>query len=109
MAQSLVKIYLHVIFSTKNRQPLLKDAWRDDLFQVLGGTVNQVGCQSLIVGGVVDHVHMLFQLGRTITIADVLRRCKHASSMWINENHRDQMPFNGQSGYGAFFSEPVEC
>ena len=102
MGQSLIKIYVHVVFSTKNRQPLLKDAWRDELFQVLGGTANQIGCQSLIVGGVADHVHMLFQLGKTITPADILRRCKHASSMWINETHRDHVPFHWQSGYGAF-------
>src|SRR5439155_11506717 len=62
MPQSLAKVYLHVIFSTKNRAPLLADEWRDELFNVLGGTANNLDCQSLIVGGVADHVHMLFQL-----------------------------------------------
>jgi len=45
------EMYLHVIFSTKNRAPILADDWREDLFRVLGGTANNLGCQSLIVGG----------------------------------------------------------
>ena len=69
MPQSLAKVYLHAVFSTKNREPLLADGWRDELFCVLGGATNNLGCQSLIVGGVADHVHLLFQLGRTIAIA----------------------------------------
>ena len=56
MAQSLAKVYLHVIFSTKHREPLLLDDWRDELFRVMGGTANNLGCQSLIVGGIEDHV-----------------------------------------------------
>ena len=72
MPQSLAKVYLHAIFSTKNREPLLADDWREELFSVLGGTANNLGCQSLIAGGVADHVHILFRLGRTITIADAI-------------------------------------
>jgi hypothetical protein len=49
MPQSLAKIYLHVIFSTKNREPLIADSWRDEPFHVLGGTINNLDCQSLIV------------------------------------------------------------
>jgi hypothetical protein len=52
MAQSLAKVYLHAIFSTKDRAPILADDWRDELFHVLGGTANNLGCQSLIAGGV---------------------------------------------------------
>jgi putative transposase len=54
------------MFSTKNREPRLAGEWRDELFRVLGGAANNLGCQSLIVGGVGDHVHRLIQLGRTI-------------------------------------------
>ena len=102
MAQSLAKVYLHVIFSTKNREPVLLDAWRDELFDVLGGTANNLGCQSLIVGGVADHVHMLFQLGRTITIADAVGKIKSTSSLWVNQTHRGTVLFHWQSGYGVF-------
>jgi hypothetical protein len=55
---------------------LLDDEWREELFRVTGGTVNRLGCQSLIVGGVADHVHLLFQLSRTITIGDTVGKIK---------------------------------
>ncbi|QEL15167.1 transposase [Limnoglobus roseus] len=60
MAQSLAKIYVHAVFSTHNRQPLIADPWREELFQLLSGAANNAGCQALIVGGVADHVHLLF-------------------------------------------------
>ena len=102
MAQSLAKVYLHLIFSTKNREPVLVDEWRDDLFHVLGGLANNLGCQSLIVGGVVDHVHMMFQLGRTITIADAVGVIKSSSSAWVNQSHVLPAVFQWQGGYAAF-------
>jgi REP element-mobilizing transposase RayT len=102
MPQSLAKVYLHVIFSTKNREPVLLDDWRDELFRVIGGTANNLGCQSLIVGGTVDHVHMLFQLGRTITMADAIGKIKSTSSAWVNQNHLRAIPFHWQAGYAVF-------
>lgn len=102
VAQSLAKVYLHVIFSTKNRTPRLADDWREELFQVLGGTANNLGCQSLIVGGVADHVHMLLQLGRTITIADAVGKIKSTSSNWVNQTRRLADEFHWQAGYAAF-------
>lgn len=102
MPQSLAKVYLHVIFSTKNREPVLADEWRDELFHVLGGATNNLGCQSLIVGGVADHVHLLFQLGRTISIADATGKIKSTSSAWVNQTRGLAMPFQWQAGYAAF-------
>jgi REP-associated tyrosine transposase len=100
--QSLAKVYVHAIFSTKNREPLLLDEWREELFCVMGGAANNLGCQSLIVGGMPDHVHLLFQLGRTITIADAIGKIKSTSSLWINEKHVVAAKFQWQAGYGAF-------
>lgn len=102
MPQSLAKVYLHVIFSTKNREPVLLDEWRDELFRVMGGTANNLGCQALIVGGTIDHVHLLFQLGRTITIADTIGKIKSTWSAWVNQNHAPAAPFHWQAGYAAF-------
>ena len=102
MPQSLSKVYLHVVFSTKNREPILADEWRDELFKVLGGAANNLGCQSLIVGGVLDHVHLLFQLGRTITIADAVGKIKSTSPAWINQNCGLPEQFHWQAGYAAF-------
>jgi REP element-mobilizing transposase RayT len=88
------------VYSTKNREPLLADDWREELFLVTGGTVNNLGCQSLIVGGVADHVHLLFQLARTITIADAIGKIKSTTSLWVNEQH---IPgFHWQAGYAIF-------
>jgi putative transposase len=102
MPQSFAKVYLHAIFSTKNRESLLAGAWRDELYNVLGGTVNNLGCQSLLVGGVEDHVHMLFQLGRTVKIADAIGNTKSTSSSWVNQTRALVEPFHWQAGYAAF-------
>jgi len=102
VSQSLAKVYLHVVFSTKHREPILADSWREELFSVLGGITNNIGCQSLLVGGVNDHVHMLFQLGRTITIADAVGRIKSNSSAWVNQTRELASAFHWQAGYGAF-------
>ena len=102
MPQSLVKVYLHAIFSTENREPVLADEWRDELCEVLGGTANNLGCQSLIVGDVADHVHMLFQLSRTISIADAIGKIKSTSSAWVNQTRGMSAPFHWQGGYAIF-------
>jgi putative transposase len=102
MAQSLSKVYIHLVFSTKDRIPLLADTWRDDLFHVLGGCANKLGCQSLIVGGIADHVHMLFQLARTISLADAVGTIKSNSSAWINQTRGLTTHFQWQGGYAAF-------
>jgi putative transposase len=102
MAQSLAKVYLHLIFSTKSREPIIADEWRDELFRVLGGETNNIGCQSLVVGGVADHVHVLFQLSRTITIASAVKTIKASSSAWVNQTRGLPIEFHWQAGYAVF-------
>lgn len=102
MPQSLAKVYVHVVFSTKGREPLIADSWRDELFHILGGTANNLGCQSLIVGGVADHVHMLIVLGRTITVADAVGKIKSTSSAWVNQTRGLVGQFHWQGGYAVF-------
>src|SRR4051812_8520892 len=97
MPQSLAKVYVHVVFSTKNREPVLADTWRDELFSVIGGTANNLGCQSMIVGGIADHVHVLLQLARTVTLADAVGKIKSVSSSWIHQHH--EIKFHWQAGY----------
>jgi REP element-mobilizing transposase RayT len=93
---------LHAVFSTKNRQPSLAPTWREELFQVLGGLTNTLGCQSLVGGGVEDHIHTLFVLSRTATISDVMKTIKSSSSAWVNEKHSSKTPFHWQAGDAAF-------
>jgi putative transposase len=100
--QSFGAMYTHAIFSTKHREPTILDPWREELFRVLGGLVNQSGSQSLLVGGVGDHVHLLFRLSRTVTVADTMLAIKKASSAWVNRRADRVAQFHWQAGYGAF-------
>ena len=102
MSQSLAKVYIHAVFSTKNREPILADEWREELFNVLGGAANNLGCQSMTVGGVADHIHMLFQLGRSIAIADAVSKIKSTSSLWVGQTRGFPTAFHWQGGYAAF-------
>ncbi len=100
MPQSLSAIYIHVIFSTKDRAPLIPDDMTDDLHSYLGGTTRGETCISLAIGGMPDHVHLLVSLSRQISIADLVRTVKAASSGWMHDRgHKD---FQWQAGYGAF-------
>ncbi len=83
MSQSLSQIYLHIVYSTKQRKPFLKgDALLSEVHAYLATTVANLGCPALIVGGVEDHVHLLCRFGRGITVADFIRDQKRASSSW---------------------------
>lgn len=105
--QSLAQIYLHIIYSTKDRRPFLQDvSLREDLHAYLAGTCNNLDCPAIEVGGVQDHVHVLCRLGRTITVADLLRELKRESSKWVKEQSRELQAFAWQTGYGAFSVSP---
>ena len=102
MAQTTAKVYIHPIFSTKNHDPILAESWRDELFRVLSGTLNILGCHCQIVGGVADHVHILFQLDGSVAITSAIEKIKWTSSEWINQTRGLRFPFNWQAGYAAF-------
>ncbi len=103
MPQSLAKVLVHTIFSTKERRPFLRnDALRAEMHCYLGGILNQLDCEPMIVGGVEDHVHLLFRLSRTRSIAEVVKETKRGSSLWIKERDAAMQDFAWQSGYGAF-------
>ena len=103
MPQSLAQVYLHIVFSTKDRHPFLNDPdLRDELHKYLGGTANKLNCQVVRVGGVADHVHILCRLDRTITIADLVKELKRESSQWLKPKGPELANFYWQKGYGAF-------
>ena len=107
MSQSLAQIYVHIVYSTKDRRPFLHDqSIRDELHRYLGGTCNNLDCPVLCVGGVADHVHILCRLGRTIAIADLVKELKRDSSKWLKEKSPDLADFYWQNGYGAFSISP---
>ncbi len=107
MPQSLAQVYLHLIWSTKHRRPFLIDREeRGKMHAYLAGTCHNLKCPSLIVGGVEDHVHILCRFGRTITIADLIRDLKRASSGWSKSLSPTLKEFDWQDGYGAFSISP---
>jgi len=74
MPQSLSSVYLHVVFSTKDRFPFLSDPLvRQEVHSFLGGIAKNLGCPPLLVGGIADHVHVLLRLGRTVSQADLVK------------------------------------
>ena len=103
MPQSLAKILVHAVFSTKHRDPFLRDlALRDETHRYLGGILKRLDCQPIIVGGVEDHVHLLCVLARTVPAAEMVKEVKRGSSLWIKEKGPEQKDFAWQGGYGAF-------
>lgn len=107
MPQSLSCVYLHLVFSTKNRQPFLRDPnLRQEMHAYLGGISKTLECPPLIMGGVEDHVHLLCRMSRTITQADLVKELKRVSNIWIKQRDSDSSEFTWQSGYGAFSVSP---
>ena len=103
MAQSLAKILIHSVFSTKDRRPLLRDkTLRDELHNYIGGILNKLDCQPVIVGGVEDHMHLLCALSRTCQASDMIKEVKRGSSLWLKAKSMDLHDFSWQSGYGIF-------
>ena len=102
MPQSLSAAYIHLVFSTKHRQPFLREkSMREDLHAFLGGTSKTLECPPLIVGGVEDHVHLLARFGRTITQAEWVKELKRVSNLWLKEE--GGIPnFEWQAGYSDF-------
>ncbi|NLG18168.1 MAG: IS200/IS605 family transposase [Fibrobacter sp.] len=100
MPQSLSRVLLHFVFSTKNRRPIINKEIQGQLHAYLTGILKNLNCPSLQTGGTEDHVHILCSLSRTIAISDVLEEIKKSSSKWMKT--REIQEFSWQNGYGAF-------
>jgi putative transposase len=108
MGSTFLSLHYHIVFSTKNREPLIDSSWRSDLHEYLGGTVRGLGGQPEGVGGVADHVHLLVGLRATHCLADFMRELKKASSIWVQD--KIQLPeFYWQEGYSAFTVSATAC
>ena len=102
MPQSLSRLLVHLVFSTKNREPFFSPALQPKLHAYLAATCDNLDCRSLRVGGVADHVHLLFGLARTRALSDLVQSIKTSSSKWIKEQGSEMSAFHWQAGYGAF-------
>jgi REP element-mobilizing transposase RayT len=103
MPQSHAQVWLHIIFSTKDRRPFLqKETFRTEMFRMLAHHVKESKCTSASVGGYSDHVHLLLGLSRTLTIAKLVEDVKTETSKWAKHHKDGSSVFSWQSGYGAF-------
>jgi putative transposase len=109
MPDTYTKVRYHLVFSTKNRAPLITDEVREELYAYLGGILRGNGGILLVVGGMQDHVHLLEGWKASISLSKMMQLIKANSSKWMNERpDMTQGSFAWQAGYGAFFGECVE-
>jgi putative transposase len=103
MPQSLSVVYLHVVFSTKDRRPFLRDGQiREALHAYMSGVSHRLDCPTLLAGGMEDHVHLLARFGRTVTQAEWVKELKRVTSVWLKEFGPQYAEFEWQRGYAIF-------
>ena len=102
MPQSFACLYVHLIFSTKNRECWIDEGWAPELYKYLAGALSGEGNQLIAAGGITDHVHLLLSLSRNTALADLVREVKANSSKWVHRRFPDMHHFAWQRGYAAF-------
>ena len=108
MPQSLSKVYVHIVFSTKYRLNLITDDVEESLYEYLGGICKGLECNPVKIGGYKNHVHVLCLLSRKVTQRELLEELKKRSSKWIKTKGPQYASFYWQNGYGIFSVNPAE-
>ena len=106
MPQSLSIIIVHVVFSTKDRAPVLVGDVRPKLHAYMAACVRALGCECTRVGGTEDHVHLGIRLSRTLSVAALVQDVKRLSTKWVKKQTTALAAFAWQRGYGAFSTGP---
>jgi REP element-mobilizing transposase RayT len=96
-----VKVWIHFVWSTKNREPFLNDEIRQKVFSHIRENAKEKNIYLDFIGGYVDHIHCLISLGTNQTIEKIMQLIKGESSFWINKNHLCQTKFEWQDEYFA--------
>jgi putative transposase len=102
MPQSLARLHIHLVFSTKGREPVITDGIRDSLHRYMAVVLENLGCPAVLINSVEDHVHLLLDLGRTVSISKAVEEVKKTSSKWLKSHGQTFANFAWQAGYGAF-------
>ena len=100
--QSRASLHVHLVFSTKHRESVLDDGVRDALHGYMARVLRSLNCPAVLINSVEDHVHVLFELSRTVAVATVAEEIKKASSKWMKTKGAAYAGFAWQAGYGAF-------
>ena len=108
MPQSLSKVYTHIAFSTKNRQPLIDDNIKHDLWAYMSGICAKLECHAIRIGGYNDHIHICCLLSKKMAQVKLLETIKKDSSKWIKTKGERYREFHWQDGYGIFSVNPTE-
>ena len=108
MGQSLINDYVHIIFSTKNREPLIYPPFEQELYNYTGKECTRLDCQPLRIGGHIDHVHILCMLSQKIALMNLIKDIKAHTSIWMKSQDKSLSSFYWQNGYGAFSVNPAE-
>lgn len=102
MANTYTQLYIHLVFSPKNREALIKKAWKDDLEKYITGIVENHKHKMLAIGSMPDHIHIFIGYNVNQTIPDLVENIKTSSNAWIKEKRFSKFKFEWQKGYGAF-------
>lgn len=101
MPQSLVKVLIHIVFSTKNRVDMIMPEFEAGMFAYIHGIVENNKSKLIVGNGTMNHIHLLVSLGRTIDISELIGNIKRSSSLWV-KSQGTYPNFYWQKGYGAF-------
>jgi putative transposase len=103
MSHSLTKIWIHLIFGTKDRMPLIEESFEKQLYAHIKQIIeSDFKSQLIVINGTADHIHILMLQNRNYSIAEIGKNVKGNSSDWINQNGFTNSKFAWQTGYGAF-------
>lgn len=102
MPQTLTNLITHVVFSTKDRKPLIDNEIKPRLFAYMGGIIRELGGYPLCINGMADHVHLLIRLPPALPLSKALQTVKANSSKWVHQTWPQTTDFAWQPGYGAF-------
>jgi len=102
MPSTYTNLIYHIVFSTKQRVPLISEEIREELYRYIGGIIRAEGGAALEIGGTSDHIHILAKLKPAISVAEVLNKVKSNSSKWANDHKMKMRKFGWQEGYAAF-------
>ena len=101
MAHTYTNLLTHALFSTKDRQPIIRPDMKSDLYAYMGGIINSLKGKPILINGPKDHVHLLFVLPASLSLSDFMEKLKANSSKWVNERSGRRW-FSWQTGYAAF-------
>lgn len=102
MANTYTQIHIHAIFAVQNRDSLIQNEWKEELYKYISGIITNQKHKLLAINGMPDHIHILFGMRPVQSLSDLMQDIKGSSSKWINEKKLIKSKFSWQEGYGAF-------